>query len=100
MAMKRRRKQPRARRTAQQVLAALRLPTAGEVPFVPPKGWTPSQPLPRGEQQGYIDRFRREWVKGPSRTAGEHFEWDVQLANGDHLNVSLTGRITHPRPKE
>jgi hypothetical protein len=32
---------------------------------------------------------------GPSRTAGQPFEWDVQLPDGRHLNVSLHGEITH-----
>ncbi|WP_227123180.1 polymorphic toxin type 17 domain-containing protein [Kosakonia oryzae] len=48
-----------------------------------------------------------EWVKGPSRAAGQAFEWDVQLSPkgktplgwatryGSHLNISLDGRITH-----
>lgn len=84
-------------RTITDVLRDLRLPISGEVVFEPPRGWNPSQPLPRGERHGFIDRQRREWVKGPSRTPGEAFEWDVQLTHGDHLNVSLTGRITHPR---
>ncbi|WP_349826528.1 polymorphic toxin type 17 domain-containing protein [Brenneria populi] len=46
-------------------------------------------------------------VKGPSRTQGQAFEWDVQLSergkaqlgwanrDGKHLNVSLDGKITH-----
>ena len=83
---------------APEILAAIRrlhLPTAGQVPFVPRKNWRPSQPMPRGPQNGFIDRQGREWVKGPSRTSGEAFEWDVQLFDGTHLNVSLTGTITH-----
>jgi filamentous hemagglutinin len=56
---------------------------------------------------GYLDKFNNEWTKGPSRTLGEVFEWDVQLSpvgknklgwasrDGKHLNVSLKGRITH-----
>ncbi|MHB9861849.1 polymorphic toxin type 17 domain-containing protein [Streptomyces sp. YIM S03343] len=63
--------------------------------------------LPRGPRKGYIDRFGNEWIKGPSRTAGQPFEWDVQLSklgkaklgwlsrDGSHLNVSLDGEITH-----
>ncbi|NFP90976.1 polymorphic toxin type 17 domain-containing protein [Clostridium sporogenes] len=47
------------------------------------------------------------WTEGPSRTAGQVFEWDVQLSktsknkpgwasrDGSHLNVSLDGKITH-----
>ena len=56
---------------------------------------------------GYIDKFDNIWTKGPSRTAGEPFEWDVQLSkrrkemlgwlsrDGSHINVSLKGIITH-----
>ncbi|MFZ4835209.1 polymorphic toxin type 17 domain-containing protein [Rouxiella sp. Mn2063] len=32
------------------------------------------------EQVRYFDGFGNEWVKGPSRTAGQAFEWDVQLS--------------------
>ncbi|WP_241837234.1 polymorphic toxin type 17 domain-containing protein [Salinivibrio sp. ML290] len=83
------------------------LPTKGKIRFVPPKGYNPSNPLPKGPQGGFIDRFGNEWVKGPSRTAGQDFEWDVQLSktgrkkigwvtrDGSHANVSLDGRITH-----
>jgi hypothetical protein len=82
------------------------LPTQGRIRYVPPANWTSSQPLPR-INGGYIDRFGNVWVKGPSRTAGQAFEWDVQLSrtgrsqlgwasrDGSHLNVSLDGRITH-----
>ncbi|MFV2126138.1 polymorphic toxin type 17 domain-containing protein [Micromonospora sp. LOL_013] len=63
--------------------------------------------LVKGQKGGYIDRFGNEWVRGPSRTPGQEFEWDVQLSrtgkaqlrrlspDGKHLNVSLDGRITH-----
>ena len=32
-----------------------------------------------GKKTGYVDKFGNVWVKGPSRTKGEAFEWDVQL---------------------
>ena len=62
-----------------------------------------------GKKTGYVDKFGNVWVKGPSRTNGEEFEWDVQLtktrgelfkrsglsSDGKHLNVSLQGRITY-----
>jgi hypothetical protein len=81
-----------------------KLPTSGRIRFVPPNGATA---LRKGPNHGYIDRFGNEWVKGPSRTAGESFEWDVQLSrqgqqqlgwlsrDGKHLNVSLKGHVTH-----
>jgi hypothetical protein len=83
------------------------LPTEGKIRYVPEVDYTPSNPLPRGPNNGYIDRFGNEWTKGPSRTPGQAFEWDVQLSpqgksqlgwasrDGKHLNVSLDGRITH-----
>ena len=37
-------------------------------------------------------------TKGPTRTEGEHWEWDVQLPNGEHLNIDWGGNITHPKP--
>lgn len=67
----------------------------GKVRYVPPKSWHPSEPLPRGRSHGFMDRFGNEWTKGPSRTAGEPFEWDVQLPDGKHWNVSMQGHITH-----
>ena len=85
----------------------VQLPNEGKIRYVPPEGYSASQPLPRGPNKGYIDRFGNEWVKGPSRTAGQAFEWDVQLSrtgkaqlgwatrDGSHLNISLDGKITH-----
>ncbi|WP_074996017.1 polymorphic toxin type 17 domain-containing protein [Streptomyces misionensis] len=83
------------------------LPHTGRIRFVPDKRVSVSTGLPRGARKGYIDRFGNEWIKGPSRTAGQPFEWDVQLSklgkaklgwlsrDGSHLNVSLDGEITH-----
>lgn len=83
------------------------LPTQGKIRYVPPENYNPSSPLPRGPNNGYIDKFGNEWTKGPSRTQGQAFEWDVQLSkqgrsqlgwatrDGSHLNVSLDGKITH-----
>jgi hypothetical protein len=63
-------------------------------------------PLPK-KGNGYVDRFGNVWQKGPSRTPGEPFEWDVQLSNTgksqigeatrdkSHTNVSMNGKITH-----
>ncbi|MBQ4523077.1 MAG: hypothetical protein IJA10_09030, partial [Lachnospiraceae bacterium] len=82
------------------------LPTTGKIRFVPPKDWTASQPLKK-MNGGFIDKFGNIWTKGPSRTIGEAFEWDVQLSkkgkellgwlsrDNSHLNVSLEGKITH-----
>ena len=54
--------------------------------------------------KGILQRSR---TKGPSRTKGQEFEWDVQLSktgreqlgwasrDGKHLNISIDGKITH-----
>ena len=77
-------------------MRAAQLPNrGGKVRYVPPKNWHPSEPLPRGPNNGYMDKFGNEWTKGPSRTAGEAFEWDVQLPGGGHWNISLKGIVTH-----
>lgn len=82
-------------------------PGQGRIRYVPPRGYNPAEPLPRGPQGGYLDRFGNEWTVGPSRTPGEPFEWDVQLSrrgrgqigwlsrDGSHVNVSPRGRVTH-----
>jgi Novel toxin 17 len=88
-------------------LQAQDLPTTGRIRYVPPRNYHPNNPLPRGQNNGFLDRFDNEWVRGPSRTQGQAFEWDVQLSrtgqhqlgwasrDGRHLNVSLDGHITH-----
>ncbi|AIK97194.1 polymorphic toxin type 17 domain-containing protein [Candidatus Odyssella acanthamoebae] len=83
------------------------LPTQGKIRFIPRKSYNPSKPLDRGDSYGYVDRFGNEWTKGPSRTEGQDFEWDIQLSrqgqskigwasrDNKHVNVSLDGKITH-----
>ncbi|WP_253306878.1 polymorphic toxin type 17 domain-containing protein [unidentified bacterial endosymbiont] len=83
------------------------LPTKGKIRFVPREGYAPNESLRRSVNKGYIDRFGNEWTKGPSRTAGQPFEWDVIFSDrgqkqlgwasrdGKHINVSLDGKITH-----
>jgi hypothetical protein len=83
----------------------LDLPTEGPISFVPPKHWNPKNPMKTQDGKGFIDNYGNEWRKGPSRTAGEAFEWDVipskqtGIANlsrdGSHVNVSLKGVVTH-----
>ncbi|MBP6219248.1 MAG: hypothetical protein KA436_11730 [Oligoflexales bacterium] len=57
----------------------VQLPTTGKIRFVPPEDYDPSTPLKRGPNGGYVDKFGNEWSKGPSRTPGQSFKWDVQL---------------------
>jgi hypothetical protein len=56
------------------------LPNQGHIRFVPPRNWDGSTPIPRGPNKGFLDRFGNEWTRGPSRTQGQAFEWDVQLS--------------------
>ena len=82
----------------------VKLPTSGKIRYIPPVG---SGNLPVRAQGGYLDKFGNIWLRGPSRTIGEPFEWDVQLSNrgknmlgwlsksGDHINISLKGEVTH-----
>ncbi|UOO82818.1 hemagglutinin repeat-containing protein [Uruburuella testudinis] len=93
--------------TIKSRLKYVSLPTEGKIRYIPPEGYNPNTPLPRGPNNGYIDKFGNEWTKGPSRTSNQAFEWDVQLSktgksklgwatrDGSHLNVSLDGKITH-----
>ena len=83
------------------------LPSQGRIRYVPPENYNPANPLPRGPQNGYLDRFGNEWVVGSSRTPGQQFEWDVQLSrtgqnqigwlstDASHVNVSPLGEVTH-----
>ncbi|WP_323180972.1 polymorphic toxin type 17 domain-containing protein [Streptomyces sp. NBC_01142] len=98
-------KQPRT--GVKGLIKEAQLPTSGRIRFVPHQDVNVNSGLPRGPRKGYMDRFGNEWIKGPSRTAGQPFEWDVQLSkkgraqlgwlsrDGSHLNVSLDGEITH-----
>ena len=88
------------------IVKGKQLPTKGKIRYIPPENWNAKQPLPK-TNGGYIDKFGNIWIKGPSRTQGQAFEWDVQLSkrgkeqlgwlsrDGSHLNVSLDGKITH-----
>ncbi|WAP55923.1 polymorphic toxin type 17 domain-containing protein [Streptomyces sp. S465] len=98
---------PTPRTGVKGLLKDAQLPFSGRIRFVPPENTSVNAGLLRGPRKGYIDRFGNEWIKGPSRTAGQPFEWDVQLSktgraklgwlsrDGSHLNVSLDGEITH-----
>ncbi|MBX4133208.1 hypothetical protein JMI89_06145 [Frischella sp. Ac48] len=93
--------------TIAQRLKYAKLPTTGKIRFIPDSNYSANNPLSKGPRNGYLDKFGNEWVKGPSRTTGQEFEWDVQLSpkgriqlswatkDGSHLNVSLDGKITH-----
>jgi RHS repeat-associated protein len=82
------------------------LPTRGKIRFVPRAADVKNGRITRMDR-GYVDKYGNIWKRGPSRTRGQPFEWDVTLSNrgksqlghlsrdGKHLNVSLDGRITH-----
>ncbi|MDP9386367.1 MAG: polymorphic toxin type 17 domain-containing protein, partial [Actinomycetota bacterium] len=82
------------------------LPMRGKFRFIPDKEWDPRSPIRWDNvKKGYVDKEKNVWTKGPSRTPGQPFEWDVQLdegsnwrkfsKDGKHLNVTLDGRISH-----
>jgi hypothetical protein len=82
---------------------------------MPPVGYTPNLPLPRGPGGGYLDRFGNEWQIGEPHglafTSGHPKEWDVQLSTkgqtvwsryakksasgGWYINVTRDGRLSH-----
>lgn len=87
-------------------LKKARLPVEGPFHFRPKAGWDPRNPIKwNKEKMGYVDDSGNVWCKGPSRTPGQPFEWDVQLApgsswrrfskDGKHINVTLDGRLSH-----
>lgn len=78
------------------VIAGKGLPTGGSIPYVPPRHWTSSQPLPRGRRGGYMDADGNEWVAPRGRLIGER-HWDVQRPDGQHRNVTKDGEIDHGR---
>lgn len=100
---------PRERSGVKGMIKEAGLPTKGKIRFVPRPQTSVKSGLAKGRRGGYIDKFGNEWTKGPSRTKGEPYEWDVQLSPQgrnmlghlspdnppSHLNVSLGGRITH-----
>lgn len=98
---------PLVKKTIKSRIKDAQLPNEGKIRFVPPDNYDPTIPLTRGPNKGFLDKFNNEWTKGPSRTLGESFEWDVQLSDlgkkqlgwasrdGNHLNVSLKGKLTH-----
>jgi hypothetical protein len=62
--------------------------------FIPPKGSNPSNPYRGPGGKGFVDKFRNVWVKGPPHHfPGDDFEWDVQLPDGSHINVSIRGVV-------
>jgi hypothetical protein len=83
-------------------IRAAGLPANGPFRYVPPKSWRPSEPLPRGTQHGFYDKFGNQWVW--NARAGH---WDVQLSNtgkaqlghlsgsGAHVNITPKGEIPH-----
>jgi hypothetical protein len=70
------------------------LPTEGDVPYISPD---PSgEPVQAPEGGGYLDNEGRVWqVDRTKARTGRFFEWDVQTADGGHINVGSDGTITH-----
>jgi len=80
------------------------LPTQGKVRFVPEKNALNTGI--RVSNKGFVDRFGNVWRRPRGQVVGEP-HWDVQLSktgkkhfgwasrSGNHINVSLDGRIVH-----
>ncbi|WP_443058112.1 polymorphic toxin type 17 domain-containing protein [Streptomyces sp. NBC_00820] len=80
-----------ARRPPQDRARGSGRPHARRIRFVPDKRVTVSTGLPRGARKGCVDRFGTEWIKGPSRTAGQPFEWDVPLSKLGPVRRVMSG---------
>ena len=95
-------------KSSKGLLKEAELPVRGKIRFIPKRSDIAKGSLLK-KNGGYVDRFGNVWKKGPSRTAGEAFEWDVQLsrrgkalighlsndAKKAHVNVSKKGIVTH-----
>jgi hypothetical protein len=71
------------------------LPTEGEYPY---RSGNPAEEVVQatGEKPGYVDADGNVWqVDRTKARAGKFFEWDVQTADGGHINVGSDGTITH-----
>ena len=86
---------PEEQQKRDEVIRSKGLPTSGPNRYIPPRPWTSSQPLPRGENQGYADIEGSEWVMPKGKRVGAERHWDVQLRDGKHKNVTKEGRIHH-----
>jgi filamentous hemagglutinin len=61
--------------------------------FIPDDNANPLNPL-KGPSGGWVDKFGNDWVRGPPHHfPGDLYEWDVQLPDGTHVNVSIRGII-------
>ena len=92
--------------SSKSLIKSAKLPHTGKIRFIPrPTDLKSGKILQKNG--GFVDKFGNVWKKGPTRTKGQAFEWDIQLSktgknklghlspDSDHLNVSLDGKITH-----
>jgi Family of unknown function (DUF6861) len=71
------------------------LPTEGDYPY---RSGNPAEEVVTvgGEKPGYKDADGNIWQVDPTKArAGKFFEWDVQTADGGHINVGSDGTVTH-----
>ena len=73
--------------TIAQRLKYAKLPTLGKIRFIPRKNYKPNEPLHKGPNNGYLDNFDNEWVKGPSRTAGKSLSGTFSYPNQERNNL-------------
>jgi len=72
------------------------LPLTGDNPYVPPKNWKPTLPLPKAAGgKGYEDDSGNIWAKGPPHHFPDQpWEWDVtDPKTGTHINVGQDGTV-------
>ena len=71
------------------------LPDGGDYPY---RSGNPAEEVVTvgGEKPGYLDADGNIWQVDPTKArAGKFFEWDVQTADGGHINVGSDGTVTH-----
>jgi hypothetical protein len=71
------------------------LPTGGDRPYVSPEA-SGEVVQASGEKPGYLDKDGNVWqVDRTKARTRRFFEWDVQTADGGHINVGSDGKVTH-----
>ncbi len=80
-----------------------KLPSGGSISFEPPVDKAGNPQVKKGPNSGVLDKYGREWVRDKTADKVGNGHWDVQLPNGDHLNVNgddtkNPGEINHGKP--
>ncbi|UGU17916.1 polymorphic toxin type 17 domain-containing protein [Sinomicrobium kalidii] len=70
---------PKIATSSRSLVKVAQLPLKGKIRFIPRAVDVKSGKIFR-KNGGFLDKFGNIWKKGPSRTKGQAFEWDVQLS--------------------